>query len=137
MADIFCKEDRSFIMSRVRSKNTVPELIVRKFLFAKGYRYRVHVLGLPGKPDIVISKLNTIILVNGCFWHGHKYCRKSKLPRTRTRWWKEKIEQNQRNDIRNKSKLRRLGYSVYTIWECELKNNSKLEQLKKRLEKKK
>lgn len=120
MADVHSKEVRSFNMSRIRSKDTKPELLVRKFLFANGFRYRLHDKKLPGTPDIVLKKYRTVIFVHGCFWHGHAGCKYFKLPATRTAWWKEKIEKNVTNDSSNILKLHEAGYFVITIWECEL-----------------
>lgn len=124
MADVHDKATRSYNMSRIRNKNTKPELLVRKFLFANGFRYRINDKKLPGKPDIVLAKYKTVIFVNGCFWHGHENCKYFKLPGTRTEWWKEKIEKNTDNDLRKHSQLIDLGYRVLIIWECEIKNKS-------------
>lgn len=112
-------------MSQIRSRDTKPELLVRKFLFANGFRYRLHVKNLPGKPDIVLPKYKTVILVNGCFWHGHKNCRYFKFPETRAEWWREKIEKNKLRDKTNRSKLKKLKYRVLVVWECQLKNAEK------------
>lgn len=108
-------------MSRIKGKNTKPEMVVRKFLFAKGFRFRVHDKRLPGKPDVVLPKLKTVILINGCFWHGHKNCNYFKLPKTRTKWWKEKIEKNILNDKKSLRLLKKAGYRTIVIWECKLK----------------
>ena len=107
-------------MSRIRSKNTKPEMLVRKFLFAKGFRYRVNDKKLPGKPDIVLPKYKTVIFVHGCFWHGHEGCRYYVVPKTRTEWWLEKIGRNKINDKKNSSFLRKTNWKVLTIWECNL-----------------
>jgi len=133
MADVHDKDTRSYNMSRIRSKDTKPELLVRKFLFANGFRYRLNDKKLPGKPDIVLPKYKTVIFVNGCFWHGHENCKYFKLPATRTEWWKEKIERNIKNDTRNHALLAEAGYRVVVIWECEVKGkniNVKLNELK-------
>jgi DNA mismatch endonuclease, patch repair protein len=124
MADVHDKATRSYNMSRIKNKNTKPEMLVRKFLFANGFRYRINDKKLPGKPDIVLAKYKTVIFVNGCFWHGHENCKYFKLPGTRTEWWKEKIEKNTDNDLRKHSQLIDLGYRVLIIWECEIKNKS-------------
>jgi len=108
-------------MSRIKGKNTKPEILVRKFLFANGFRYRLHVKNLPGKPDIVLPKYKTVIFVNGCFWHGHKGCRYFLLPKTRTEWWLQKISDTQSRDKLAKQELENLGWKVIVIWECELK----------------
>jgi DNA mismatch endonuclease (patch repair protein) len=124
MADVHDKATRSYNMSRIRNKDTKPEILVRKFLFANGFRYRLNDKKLPGKPDIVLPKYKTVIFVNGCFWHGHENCKYFKLPATRTEWWKEKIEGNIKNDITKHALLREAGYKVMVIWECEVKNKS-------------
>lgn len=108
-------------MSRIRSKNTKPELIVRKFLFSKGFRYRLHNKKLPGKPDIVLSKYKTVIFVHGCYWHAHANCNDFVLPKSRTEWWTNKFEYNKNRDKRNKLELLEKQWNVITIWECELK----------------
>ncbi len=108
-------------MSCIRSADTKPELIVRKFLFSKGFRFRLHVKNLPGKPDIVLSKYHTTILVHGCFWHGHVGCKYFVVPKTRTQWWIDKIDKNRELDIKNTKLLRQDSWKVITIFECELK----------------
>jgi len=123
MTDIHTPEKRSYNMSRIRSKNTEPELLVRRFLFAKGYRYRIHDRKLPGKPDIVLTKYKTVIFVNGCFWHGHENCKYFVLPKTKTEWWLNKINQTISQDQKNKNILKQEGWSIFVIWECELKIN--------------
>lgn len=100
MADVHSKEVRSYNMSRIRSKNTKPEVLLRKVLFANGFRFRLHDKKLPGKPDIVLKKYRTVIFVHGCFWHGHNGCRYFVVPKTRTAWWMNKIEGNQKNDTK-------------------------------------
>jgi len=110
-------------MSKIRGKDTKPELLVRKFLFSIGYRYKLHDSKLPCKPDIVLPKYRTVVQVNGCFWHGHEGCRFFKYPATRTEWWKSKIEKTIQRDENNNKKLNELGWNVITIWECELKDN--------------
>ena len=101
MTDVHEPEVRSYNMSRIRSKDTKPELIVRKFLFSKGYRYRLNVKSLPGKPDIVLPKYKTVIFVHGCFWHGHEGCKYFVVPKTRTKWWLEKINRNKQKEKEN------------------------------------
>jgi len=108
-------------MSRIKGKNTKPEMLVLKYLFAQGFRYRLNVKTLPGKPDIVLPKYKTIIFVNGCFWHGHKGCKYFVLPKTRTEWWLNKIKDTQKRDREKEIELNVLGWKVITIWECELK----------------
>ncbi|MES2516260.1 MAG: DNA mismatch endonuclease Vsr [Bacteroidota bacterium] len=120
MADNHSKEIRSFNMSRIRSKNTKPELLVRKFLFSNGFRYRLHDKKLPGKPDIVMPKYKTVIFVHGCFWHGHENCVKSSIPKTRTDWWFNKINLNKINDLKHQRSLIESGWRVIYIWTCQL-----------------
>lgn len=132
MSDVHSKEVRSYNMSQIKSKNTKPEVLVRKFLFTKGLRFRLHVKNLPGKPDIVLKKYNTVIFVDGCFWHGHDNCKYFIIPKTRTDWWLEKINKTKQNDKKNKILLKEMGWNVITIFECELKNvkiSSSLENL--------
>lgn len=124
MADVHDKTTRSYNMSHIRNKDTKPEMLVRKFLFAKGFRYRLNDKRLPGKPDIVLPKYKTVIFINGCFWHGHENCKYFKLPATRTEWWKAKIEGNIKNDTLKHALLRDAGYKVMVIWECEVRNKS-------------
>lgn len=114
------KETRSYNMSMIKGKNTKPELVVRKFLHANGFRYRLHVKDLPGKPDIVLPKYKTVIFVHGCFWHGHEGCIKSKLPTTKAQWWKQKISSNITRDMDVYDKLEQVGWNVITIWQCHL-----------------
>ena len=112
---------RSYNMSKIKSKDTKPEMLVRRFLHAKGFRYKLHDKKLPGKPDIVLPKYETVIFVNGCFWHGHKNCKYFKVPKTRTDWWLSKIERNKQLDLEIFYKLRKAGWKVSTIFECQLK----------------
>ncbi|NPA44737.1 MAG: DNA mismatch endonuclease Vsr [Chlorobi bacterium] len=121
MADIFTKKKRSEIMSKISGKETKPEILVRKFLFANGFRYRKNDKRYPGKPDIVLPKYKTVIFVHGCFWHGHN-CPAGKLPETRKEFWKNKIQGNIERDNKNKIELEKKGWRVITIWQCELKN---------------
>ena len=121
MGDIVSKEKRSEIMSHVAGKETKPERIVRKYLFAQGLRYRKNVKQLPGTPDIVVYKYNVIIFVNGCFWHGHENCKFSRLPSTNVAYWENKIYANIERDKRKISELENLGYKVLIIWQCQLK----------------
>jgi len=121
MADVHSKETRSYNMSRIRSKDTKPEMLVRKFLHKNGFRYRLHVKGLPGKPDIVLPKYKTVIFIHGCFWHGHEGCKYYVVPKTRTEWWLNKIGTNIANDTNAESLLKAGGWHIIKIWECELK----------------
>jgi len=109
MTDVHDKVTRSYNMSRIKSKNTKPELLVRKFLFSKGYRFKLHDKNLQGKPDIVLPKYKTVIFVNGCFWHGHNGCKYFVIPKTNTDWWLNKIKRNKQLDIENFLKLTRSG----------------------------
>lgn len=114
-------EQRHKCMARIRSKNTKPEIMVRKYLFARGFRYRKNVRRLPGTPDIVLRKYRTVIFVNGCFWHGHEGCRYSHLPKSNVEFWRNKIERNKKRDLRERVELRRMGWHVIQVWECQLK----------------
>jgi len=111
-------------MSHIRSKNTKPEIRLRKELFRLGYRYRLNVKTLPGKPDIVLAKYRTCIFVNGCFWHGHKGCPKFVLPKTNEEFWLAKIENNRERDLKDYTFLESLGWRVVVMWECELAKNN-------------
>ena len=130
MTDVHEPSIRSYNMSRIRDKNTKPEILVRKFLYSKRFRYRLHVKKLPGKPDIVLKKYNAIIFINGCFWHKHKDCKYFVIPKTRTEWWLKKINKNVENDLKHISMLKNLGWNVIIIWECELKPTKRDKTLK-------
>ena len=123
MADNHSKEVRSYNMSRIHSKNTKPEELVRKYLFSKGFRYRKNVRTLPGCPDIVLPKYKTVIFVNGCFWHKHD-CPRFVWPSTNREYWEPKILRNVERDKENCALLKSQGWNVITVWECELKKNS-------------
>jgi DNA mismatch endonuclease (patch repair protein) len=123
MTDVHDKETRSYNMSQIKGKDTKPELLVRKFLFANGFRYKLHDRKLPGKPDIVLPKYNSVIFINGCFWHGHDGCKYFVLPKTRSEWWLQKINRNKQLDNENYLKLKKKSWKVFTIFECELKKN--------------
>ena len=120
MADKMTKEQRHRCMSRIKGKDTKPEMLVRRYLHSRGYRYRVNVRKLPGTPDIVLHKYKTVIFINGCFWHGHRGCRYFVLPKSNTQYWQEKIERNKERDIEKRIQLRRLGWHTIIIWECQL-----------------
>lgn len=126
--DTMTKEQRHRNMSHIKSKNTSLEILVRKRLFRDGFRYRINVSNLPGKPDIVLPKYHTVIFVNGCFWHRHN-CKLATMPKTHTDFWKRKFEKNVKNDLANHKKLRNLGWHVIILWECEIKED--FEQLMK------
>lgn len=106
-------------MRKIRNKDTKPELIVRRYLFSRGYRYRKNVKGLPGTPDIVLRKYGIVIFIHGCFWHGHEI--DSHIPNTNSNFWRAKIERNRQRDERSKSELKRMGWRVMIVWECQLK----------------
>lgn len=128
MADTKTPAERSENMSRIRSTNTKPEEIVRKYLFSEGFRYRKNDKRYPGKPDIVLPKYRTVIFVNGCFWHMHG-CSRSRLPKSNQEYWKPKIERNIERDADAKKKLEAEGWRVIIIWECELKKKIANERL--------
>ena len=125
MTNLFLPENRSALMARISSKNTKPEMKVRKFLHAKGYRYRLHVKELPGTPDIVLPKYRTVIQVRGCFWHQHS-CPEGRIPKTRRDFWAVKLSKNVQRDQKNDLAIQSMGWSLIIIWECELKSASKL-----------
>jgi len=131
MADVHSKETRSYNMSRIRSKDTKPEMLVRKFLHAQGFRYRLHDKSLSGKPDLVLPKYKTVIFIHGCFWHGHAECKYFVVPKTRTDWWLDKIGKNSANDVKAEKNLISKGWKVIVVWECNLKKEiaSTLEKL--------
>lgn len=132
IADVFSKGKRSAIMAKVKGTDTKPEIIVRKYLFSKGYRYRLHDKRYPGRPDIVIPKYRCIIFIHGCFWHGHSNCKYAKLPETNTEFWEKKIYSNIRRDKQVIDELIKDGWHVIVVWECEIKNiKTKAERLKK------
>ncbi len=113
------------MMSGIRGKNTKPELLIRKALFRKGFRYKLHDKNLPGKPDLVFPKYNAVIFIHGCFWHGHD-CHLFKWPSTRREFWKTKITRNQEVDARNYKALKKEGWRVLTIWECSIKGKNQI-----------
>ena len=129
MADKMTPEQRHFCMASIRGKNTRPEILVRKFLFAHGFRFRIHVKKLPGTPDIVLLKYRTVIFVNGCFWHGHKNCSFYSKPKSNVDFWEQKIERNIKRDLENRIKLRDMGWHVIQFWECQLKPKVREENL--------
>lgn len=124
--DSLSPAERSEIMARVRSTNSRPELFVRGLVFALGYRYRLHANDLPGRPDIAFRKLRKVIFVHGCFWHRHTACALARLPKSRLDFWVPKLEGNRKRDEKNKRALRRQGWKVLTIWECQLKNSERV-----------
>jgi DNA mismatch endonuclease, patch repair protein len=130
MTDKLSPERRSANMARIRSRNTSPEMIVRQVVYKMGFRYRLHVAYLPGKPDLVFSRLKKIIDVRGCFWHQHQGCIDSHIPKSRLEYWQPKLERNKLRDKLNQRKLRAEGWNMLTLWECELKD---LDQTKRRI----
>jgi DNA mismatch endonuclease (patch repair protein) len=120
MTDVHTPEIRSYNMSRIRSTDTKPEVMVRKYLFAHGFRYRKNDKRYPGKPDIVLPKYKTVIFINGCFWHMHANCEKFVMPKSNTEFWEEKLRRNQLNDFKKIRALEEMGWRVIIIWECEL-----------------
>ena len=116
-------------MSKISGKETKPEILVRKFLFSNGFRYRKNLKKLPGTPDIVLSKYKSVIFINGCFWHGHKNCKKATLPTTNINFWQNKINGNIQRDRKNKFLLKKLGYNVITVWQCKLNSKTRKKTL--------
>ena len=117
------KEQRHCCMSAIPGKGTKPEIVVRRFLFSRGFRYRLNHPRLPGHPDLVLRKYRTVIFVNGCFWHGHEGCKHFRLPKTNVEFWQNKINKNKKRDIIEQQKLAEMGWHCITIWECQLKQN--------------
>jgi DNA mismatch endonuclease (patch repair protein) len=130
--DVFTKEKRSQIMAKVKGKDTKPEKIVRSLLHQMGYRFRLHRKDLPGNPDIVLPKHKKVISVHGCFWHGHKNCRRSKRPSSSRDFWNTKLDKNIERDKHNIAKLKEQGWNPFIVWECETKDQ---ERLRKKLKK--
>ena len=126
MVDKISKEKRSYTMSRIRSKNTKPEMALRTALFKAGYRYRLHAKHLPGKPDLVLPKYKTVIFVHGCFWHLHENCRDGRLPKSKLEYWEPKLNRNVERDNIHQNALLSLGWKVIVVWECEIKKNLEL-----------
>jgi len=129
MADVHDPEVRSYNMSQIKGKDTKPELIVRQYLHSRGFRYRLHHKDLPGKPDIVLKRHRTLILIHGCFWHGHENCKYFVVPKSRSRWWLAKIMKTRDKDKTDLLTLRKEGWKIITIWECELKKDKRLKTL--------
>ncbi|WP_312684339.1 very short patch repair endonuclease [Stenotrophomonas chelatiphaga] len=132
MADTLTVQERSERMSRIRGTDTKPELWVRRSLHALGFRFRLHVRTLPGRPDIVMPKYATVIFVHGCYWHAHS-CQKGRIPASNPMFWKEKFDTNRRRDAKNYRALRSTGWRVLTVWECELKSAASRERAVVRL----
>ena len=126
MTDVFSKEKRSWIMSRVRGHDTKPEILVRSVVHRMGFRFRIHRRDLPGNPDIVLPRHGKVIFVHGCFWHGHKRCSRSKRPTTNEEFWNRKLDGNIERDKRFREALRRRGWKVLVVWECETRKHDVL-----------
>lgn len=124
MADMFTPQKRSEIMSHIKSKNTKSELMVRKYLYKSGFRFRLHDSNLPGKPDIVLPKYKCVVFVHGCFWHAHEGCKYCRKPKSNVEYWIPKIQRNVARDRREVQALKDMGWNVNIVWECELKNNA-------------
>ena len=129
--DNHSKKERSYNMSQIRARETSPEVLVRKFLFSNGFRYRKNASNIIGKPDIVLKKYNTVIFINGCFWHGHEGCKYFKPPKSNQEYWFPKIKRNKERDKEVYQKLESEGWKVITIWECELKKDKRETTLQK------
>jgi len=127
MADILSAEMRSIRMSKIRSKDTGPEMTVRRFLHSKGFRYKLHDKNLPGKPDLILTKYNKVVFIHGCFWHGHaaKNCKIAREPKTNVDYWRNKIATNRKRDNKNQRLLRKLGWDLIIVWECQLRGSGK------------
>jgi DNA mismatch endonuclease (patch repair protein) len=134
MVDSLTPKERSERMSRIRGRDTGPELVVRRLLYSLGYRYRLHRRDLAGRPDIVFSRRRKVIFVHGCFWHRHPdpQCRLARLPKSRLSFWRPKLEANHLRDLRNQDTLRAQGWGVLVVWECELGDKERLENKLKR-----
>ena len=126
MTDHLSPAERSRNMRKIKSKNTKPEKMVRSLLHIQGFRFRLHNKGLPGKPDITLKKYNTVIFVNGCFWHQHKNCKRANIPKSNKNYWIPKIERNKARDKQNIAELKKLKWKVLVVWECEVKKLKKL-----------
>lgn len=122
-------------MSKISGKNTKPEMTLRKLLHGLGYRYSLHRKDLPGNPDMILTKYRTAVFINGCFWHGHKNCKASKLPTTRQKFWEKKISDNVDRDKKNTKKLKSMGWKVIIVWQCQLRNQILQEKTIKRITK--
>jgi DNA mismatch endonuclease (patch repair protein) len=129
MADVLTPEERSAVMSRVKGKDTKPEMTVRRLIHGMGYRYRLHRRDLPGTPDLTFASRRKVIFVHGCFWHRHDGCPLARMPKSRLDFWRPKLEGNKKRDERNIQELRSAGWQVLVIWECQLKDMGELEKM--------
>ena len=127
--DRFSPDKRHEVMSRIRGKDTKPEMIVRRFLFSQGFRFRLHYRKLPGHPDIVLPKYKAVIFVHGCFWHRHENCRHFRLPQSNVEYWENKIAGNVERDLRDANRIADMGWKVIVVWECELERKTRDEVL--------
>lgn len=121
MADVMTPEERSRCMAAIKGKDTKPEMIIRRYLFSRGLRFRIHVRKLPGSPDMVLRKYKTVIFIDGCFWHGHDGCRYYRLPKSNIEFWSNKIGRNKERDAHNEAELKSLGWRVLRVWECDIR----------------
>ncbi len=133
MADVHSKKTRSYNMSQIKATNTKPELLVRKYLHGKGFRFRLHDKTVFGKPDLVLKRLKTVVFIHGCFWHGHKNCRYASVPKTNTAFWKKKIAGNIKRDETVKKQLKKEGWKRIELWECRLKPKKREKTLERLL----
>ena len=122
MTDTLTIAERSRLMAKIKGKNTAPERAVRSLLHRAGYRFRIHVRGLPGTPDVVLPKYRAVVFIHGCFWHRHRNCKIATMPQSHKKFWSEKFARNVANDARHRRKLRRLGWRVVTVWSCQLRH---------------
>ncbi len=126
--DTLSPEERSRIMARVRSRDTRPEMMVRRLAHKMGFRFRLHAADLPGKPDLVFRSRRKVIFVHGCYWHRHRNCALARLPKSRLDFWIPKLEANARRDAENRSRLKKMGWSVLVVWECQLSDEKRLQR---------
>jgi DNA mismatch endonuclease (patch repair protein) len=124
MTDVLTIEQRRRNMQAIKGKDSEIELQVRKFLHSRGFRFRLHDKGLPGRPDVVLKKYNTVVFINGCYWHQHENCDLSTMPKSRSEFWKDKLTKNKERDQRNLKKLKELGWNVIVLWECDIERKT-------------
>ena len=129
MVDKFSKETRSYVMSCVKGKDTKPEILVRRYLFSRGLRFRKNDKRYPGSPDVVLPKYNTVVFVHGCFWHMHEGCKYATMPKSNVEYWKKKLYRNRERDEHNRKELESRGWNVITVWECQLKKDNREQTL--------
>ncbi|WP_421868112.1 very short patch repair endonuclease [Motiliproteus sp.] len=129
MADIISKHGRAKLMSRIKSRDTQPEMVVRRYLHKLGFRYQLHRRDLPGKPDMVLPKYKAVIFVHGCFWHHHRACDRSRVPKTNQQFWQQKFDDNRKRDRRATKTLRSNGWRVFIVWECQLFSHNRSRRL--------